>query len=225
MKSHLNRIATPRTWNIDRKARYFIYRPKSSGHPALHGMALGTLFKEYLHLAETAQEVKKLLQQSPVLVDGRSRKDPRFQVGLFDILVLPALQKAFEINFDVKGRLQIQEIPLEKSKHKWVKVVGKTTHKSGKAQLHFHDGKNLLDGEAQIGDTLKLSLPELKITQRLPLQEGVSVFLIGGAHRGDSGTVQQLQREGATYQRKGRTVETAKKYLLVLPQEHPLIQR
>jgi len=40
MKNHLKRIATPRTWVIDRKAETFITRPKPGAHSLYFGMSL-----------------------------------------------------------------------------------------------------------------------------------------------------------------------------------------
>ena len=41
MKNHLKRIASPRTWLINRKSNTFITRPKPGAHSFEHGISLG----------------------------------------------------------------------------------------------------------------------------------------------------------------------------------------
>ena len=37
-------------------------------------------------------------------VDGRVRTDPKFPLGLFDVLSIPKIKKNYRIMIDVKGR-------------------------------------------------------------------------------------------------------------------------
>ena len=53
VKSHLKRIAAPRTWDIDRKTTKFIARPKPGQHTLQLGMPLAVLLKEILKKMKT----------------------------------------------------------------------------------------------------------------------------------------------------------------------------
>ena len=97
MKNHLKRIATPRTWVIDRLSRTFITRPKPGAHSLAQGMPLSVILRDMVKVASTTAEVKKILNNKEVLVDGKRRKDHRLIVGLFDIISIPELKQQFRI--------------------------------------------------------------------------------------------------------------------------------
>ena len=119
MKNHLKRIASPRTWAIDRKNNKFITRPRPGAHSFENGLALGVIIRDHLKLASTMSEVKKTLNNNEVLVDGKRRKDHRYLIGLFDVLKIA--KKSYRIIFDRKGRIIVTEIS-EKDKNIYSKL-------------------------------------------------------------------------------------------------------
>ncbi len=224
MKNHLKRIATPRTWVINRKSNKFIVRPNAGGHAFSEGTALGVILRDMLHVAETMAEVKKLLHSQEVLVDGKRRKEHRFIVGLFDVIAVPALKKQWRVVLDRKARLAVVEIPAAEAAMKVCKVVGKTMLPGGKLQFNLHDGKNLIgEHKANVGDSVVLSLPDLAVKEVLPLKEGVSVFLTRGKHGGDTGLLKEFKGSDAVYTSASSKsdVETAKGYLFVVGAKKP----
>jgi small subunit ribosomal protein S4e len=217
MKNHLKRLASPRTWFVDRKANTFIVRPNPGAHALGNGLPLGVLLRDNLALASTAGEVKKLLNNKEVLVDGKRRKDHRFMVGLFDALSIPELKKHYRMVLDKKGRLGLLEIAAQESMVKLGKVVGKTMMKDGKVQFNLHDGRNIIsDAKAKVGDTFVLTLPKASLSKVLPLKKGARVFLIKGKHAGDVGVLREIKGNEATYSVDDMNIETAKGYLFVV---------
>ena len=217
MKNHLKRIASPRTWIINRKNNKYIMKPNAGAHSLENGLALGLIMRDNLKLAFTMNEVRKILNGKEILVDGKRRKDPRFIVGLFDVVSIPTLKKSFRLIFDKKGRIIVNEINDKESLIKVSKVIGKTILAKGKIQLNLHDGKNILsDANVKVGDSVVLSLPDLKIKEVLPLKEGVTIFLTKGKHGGSVGTHKEIKNNEATYSADGKDVETAKSYLFVV---------
>ena len=165
-------------------------------------------------------EVRKILNNKNILVDGKRRKDPKFIVGLFDVISMPLLKKSFRLIFDKKGRILVKEIPEKESSIKISKIVGKTVLVKNKIQLNLHDGKNILsDGGAKVGDSVVLSLPDLKVKEVLPLKEGATIFLTKGKHGGSVGTLKEIKNNEATYSVDGKDVETARNYLFVIGDE------
>jgi small subunit ribosomal protein S4e len=49
-------------------------------------------------------------KQANLLVDGRIRKDPKFPLGLMDVLSIPRIKKNYRVLIDVKGRFVLNEI-------------------------------------------------------------------------------------------------------------------
>lgn len=232
MKNHLKRIATPRTWPIKRKQSIFVVRPNPGAHSFEDGISLGMVLRDLLKIAFAMSEVKKILNNKNILVDGKRRKDHRFIIGLFDVLSFPDLEKYYRVLLDGKGRIAMKEISVSESKIKVCKVVGKKVLTKNKNQFNFHDGKNVLsDEKAKVGDTIILNLPDLKIKEVLPLEIGSYVFLTKGKHSGQVGKLKLLKNEEAIYTTKSLDegskevdVETAKKYLFVIGKKEPVIK-
>ncbi|MBI2581795.1 30S ribosomal protein S4e [Candidatus Woesearchaeota archaeon] len=217
MKNHLKRIASPKTWFVDRKVNTFIVRPNPGAHSLDNGLPLGVLLRDDLELASTMGEIKKMLNNKEVLVDGIRRKDHSFMVGLFDVLSLPELKKYYRMVLDKKGRLTLKEVSAQESTLKLAKVVGKTMMKGSKVQFNLHDGRNILsDGKANVGDTFVLTLPKASVKKILPLKNGAKIFLTKGKHAGDLGVLKAVKGNEATYSAAGADVETAKAYLFVV---------
>lgn len=222
--SHLKRLASPKTWMICRKGNKFISRPKPGSQLIEFSLPLGVLLRDFLKCAHTMREAKKLLNNNPVLVDGKRRKDHRLPVGLFDILSFPSLQKKYRILLDRKGRLALKEMDPKESDLKPCKVVKKTVLPQNKIQLNLLDGKNILaDKKCNTGDTVVITLPDQKITETLELKKDAFVFLIKGKHAGDSGILQEIKNEQAVYQKGKQNIKTLKDYLFVLGDKKPVI--
>ncbi len=217
MKNHLKRIAAPKTWHLNRGLHIYAARPNPGTHTLEMGLALGTVLRDHLHLAETMGEIKKLLNAKQVLVDGVQRKDYRFMVGLFDVVSVVDHKKHYRVVLDAKCRLQVKEIPASESVLKVSRVTGKTVLKSGKIQYHLYDGKNVIGSiTAKVGDSVIVDLPGSKIKKVLPLKEGMSIFLIKGKHGGDTGVLKQLKGTQAIYTKGTEEIETAKEYVFVV---------
>src|SRR3989344_940910 len=107
VKQHLKRMSAPRRWPITRKSNTFITRPNPGAHPLEFGMSLGTFFTEMLKLAKTTGEVKKILLNKDVLVDGKRRKDYRFIVGFMDVINIPELKKIYRVVIDDHSRIKV----------------------------------------------------------------------------------------------------------------------
>jgi small subunit ribosomal protein S4e len=219
-KNHLKRISSPRTWILDRKSTTFTVRPNAGGHSFENGLPLGIVIRDMLGLAKSMTEVKKILNNNEILVDGKRRKDHRFIVGLFDVLKFSLLNKSYRLTFDKKGRIVLIEIDDKESNTKVCKIVGKSLVKKGKIQYHLHDGKSILsEVQAKVGDTLLISLPTLEIKSSLPFQEGVTIFLTKGRYAGDVGQLESVRGDEVIYIRDGKKIETSKNYAFVVGKE------
>ena len=217
MKNHLKRIATPRTWVINRAKNTFIVRPNPGAHSLEMGLPLGIILRDKLHLASTMNEVKKILNNNHIMVDGKRRKDHRFTLGLFDILSIPTLKKNYVTALDSKGNIVVREITESEAGMKIVKIVGKTILPKGIVQYNLHDGKNIVsDTKAKVGDCFMLSLPKLEIKETFPLKEGMTVLLTSGKHAGSIGSLKELKGTEATYLVDDKEVATVRRHLFVI---------
>lgn len=225
MKSHLKRLATPKTWKINRKEKVFIVRPNPGAHSFERGLPLNVVLKELLKLVKTTREVKKVLKNNLVLVDGKRRENHHFLTGLFDVLSIPELKRSYRMLLNKRGKLQVKEISPEEGGFKPCKVVGKKVLTKGKTQLNLHDGKNIIckEQKVKVGDTLVLTLPQLEIKEILPLKAGANVFLIKGKHIGEVGILKEIKGREAVYLADNEEIETARDYLFVVGDKKPVI--
>ena len=184
--SHLKRLAMPRSWPLPRKTTIWVTRPSPGGHSPERCMPVNLIVRDVLGRAQSAREVRFIVHNELIKVDGRVCKDTRRGVGLMDVLSLG--DEHFRCMLDANGRLRYVKISAEEAAWKLVRIEGKTTIKGGKTQLNFHDGRNMIVDDAttySTGDSIKISLPDQEIIEHIAFVEGVRCYLIGGTHVGE----------------------------------------
>ena len=224
-KNHIMRLAAPKTWPIKKRGSTFITKQNPGPHSLELSMPLNILLKEVLGIAKNTREAKKLLSSNEVAVDCRQRRDVRFPVGIFDTLQLSKANEYFRVSLSKKGKISLARIKKEESSVKPAKIICKKMIK-GKVQLNLYDGKNVLvsGNSYKVGDTLLVSLPEHKIVKHLKLDKKSTIFLIGGKHIGEIGTVEDIIQNKIIYtDSQGTLVETSKKYAFVVGDTKPLV--
>ena len=150
-------------------------------------MPVNLIVRDVLGRAQSAREVRFIVHNELIKVDGRVCKDTRRGVGLMDVLSLG--DEHFRCMLDANGRLRYVKISAEEAAWKLVRIEGKTTIKGGKTQLNFHDGRNMIVDEAKefsTGDSLKISLPDQTVLEHIAFVEDVRCYLIGGTHVGET---------------------------------------
>ena len=221
---HLSRLAMPNTWKIKKKGIKWITKPLAGPHPLESGMPINLILKEILGYAKTSREVKKILNNQDILIDGKRRKEPRFIVGLMDVLSIPNIKTSFRILLDKKGHIFLKKIDEKESSLKLCKVVGKKPIKK-KIQLNLFDGKNILidKDDYKVGDSILIELPSQKIINHLKLEKNCSIYMTAGKKVGSVGVLQEIQKDKIVYKTEGKDNITLKKYAFVVGKEKPVI--
>jgi small subunit ribosomal protein S4e len=193
---HMKRYAAPRTWAIGRKELVWAPKPSPGTHKEESALPLVIALRDILKIGQTASEIKKILSERSVLVDGTPRLDHRFPVGIMDVISIPKIGKSFRVMLNPRGQLVLR--PIEQTEVGWklTRIMDKTTVKGGKTQLNLHDGRNILveKDEFKTGDVIKISLPEQKILGRMELSEDSLALLTGGAHIGTICRIKKIER-------------------------------
>jgi small subunit ribosomal protein S4e len=188
MGDHLKRLNAPDSWHIARKTTKFITKTAAGPHNA-NAMPIAVWLRDHMSLALNMKEVKQILGQNDVIINGRPCRDPKMGIGIFDIIALPKIGKYYRILRDKNGRHVSIEIDAEAAKTRLCKVKNKTVITGGKVQLNMRDGANLLaDNTYKAGDSIVLSLePEtrFKIVDHFPFAVGNMAMVIGGRHSGN----------------------------------------
>ena len=211
------------------KKETFIIRPCPGPHPLNRCMPLQVVVRDVLGLAETASEARQILNAGKVMVDKKVRKNPKFPVGLMDIIETSDAGKHYRVNVNAKG-IFIEEIKAGEAGEKLCMITGKKTLKGGKEQLNLHDGRSMLlpgkegkDGSKyKVHDSVVISLPKQEIVRHYRMEKGSHVFIFSGNNMGIRGTIVEDKRrksmtEKSTVKIKsdGKEIETLLDYVFV----------
>jgi small subunit ribosomal protein S4e len=180
-------ISMPKVVNTSRKETAWTVTTKSGPHTKETSIALGTVVRNYTGIVSTMKDAKKILNSSDVRVNGVVRKEHQFPVGLFDVISLVKQKLFFRMVFDTKGRLVLKAIDAE-AKSKLSKVTNKVMTSKG-IQITTDDSRTFLGTKANVGDSVKLALPEGKITEVVAFSEGALAYVTKGAHSSETAKI------------------------------------
>ena len=160
----------PKVVNTSRKETAWTVTPKPGPHTKETSVALGIVIRNYTGIVKTMKEVKKILANNEVKVNGVVRKSHQFPVGLFDVVSIPKQKLFYRMVFDEKGRLVLATVENE-PKTKISKVTKKVMTKKG-VQVTTNDSRTFIGVKANVGDSLQITLPEGKVSEVIEFKEG-----------------------------------------------------
>lgn len=227
-KRHLKRMNAPKTWPIARKGIKWIVRPQS-GHLLQHSMPLAIMLREMLKLAKTAKESRTILNQKLVNVNGKPRKDPKYGVGLMDVIEVPSLKLRFRVLLNRQGKLAIHAIDEKEASLVPRKITGKRLLKGKKMQFSFSDGYSFVSDskDYKVGDTIVFDSGKAK--EHLKFEKGAVVYLVSGKQIAMHGKVEEVksfagaQPDNLILNIGGKSYETRKEHAMVIGKEKPVV--
>ncbi len=227
VKNHLSRLTAPTSWGIKRKGIKFVTRPAAGAHSLRESIPLSVVTTDILKFGRTRKEVKKILNEGKILVNGKIRKDLHFAIGLMDVISIPSLNESYRVFYDIKGKFKLLKISDEEKNLGVVRVENKTLLKGGKIQVNNTNGSNIIIEKCDYknGDTLFISLTDGKVKEHLPLKKGAKIYLIGGTKRGVVGTLEDTKEKNIIVKTKEGSFETAKRYAFVIGKLHTLEEK
>jgi len=193
---HNTRNEMPNNWPIARKGtKYF----STSSHANRKGIPIAIALRDILKVVNTMKEVRYLLLNKEVMVNGRTRKEEKFPINLFDILTIEKLNKNYELVIDGK-KVKFKEISAKDATKRTVKIIGKVLIAKDKVQINLADGSNHITKEQfAVGDSVVVSLKENKIEKVIALKDGSRIFVISGKHSGKHGKVVESKKGKREY--------------------------
>ena len=204
-KNHTKRFNTPKYIQINKKERTFFYNLRPGPHPKHFSLPLGHILRDILKVTKTGTEARKVIKLGMILVDGKIRKDPRFPVGLMDVLEIPSMGKYFRILPKMKRGLFPLEIQEKDKDFKLCRIKNKTSLRGGgNVQLNLHDGRNIIiplkdpkkpkEDKYKTMGVLKIKIPSQEILDYYPLQENSPVLVVSGKNLGMNGIVTKIEK-------------------------------
>jgi len=221
--AHMKRYSIPRFWSVPKKDDVFVVRPGAGPHGKRECIPIQVLLREILGYAQTAKEARDILNTGGVLVDKRVRKDPKYPVGLMDVLEIPDINAHFRIVVDRHG-LSAKKIGKDDAHVKLCRITGKRNIRGGETQISLHDGRNLRikKNAYRVGDSLMISLPNQDVVKHFKLEKGARGTIIAGKNIGATGKIKDfvvkknmLEKPTVTIESDKKEINTLTAYILV----------
>ena len=194
-RNRLKRLAAPRSWDISRKGARFVYKPRPGTHPIASSYPLGVVIRDLAGMAERGKELKLVMKDGKVLVDGTARLSPTFPVGLFNVVSVPVEGVSFRLVPSPKG-LVLARVQKDEVERKLCSIHTKTKIRGGHIQYGLHDGRSILDDGLNLapGDAVLLEVPSQKVLGQVKLQKGSVGLVLTGDRAGQLGKIKDVKK-------------------------------
>lgn len=205
---HQTRQQTTKRLPIKRKGTKYVVRALS--HPD-ESVPVLIAVRDMLGLAKTKKEVKKMITQKLLKLNGRDVRDYRESIKLFNVF---HAGKDYILKLSPVRKFFLEET--KDSKERLCKVIGKKILGKNEIQLNLHDGTNILaDKSINIGDSLYLDISN-KIRKHLSLEKGREAFIFSGKYSGQSGKIENVSEK--------QVLIKLKKGSAILPLDNLIVQ-
>ncbi|MDO8508422.1 MAG: hypothetical protein Q7S27_01930 [Nanoarchaeota archaeon] len=205
---HLKRQETTTKLPIPRKGTKYVARALSHLN---NSVPVVIAVRDMLKMARTTADVKKMIHQKLLKINGRNVRDHRESIKLFNLF---EADKHYILSLLPTGKFSLEHAKEKDSR--LCKVINKTLVKNNSIQLNFHDGSNILSKTPiSVGDSLYLDLSS-KIKKHLPLEKGKEVMIIKGKYLGLKGKVESLENNKITIKINDRSTTISKQQVVAI---------
>jgi small subunit ribosomal protein S4e len=235
MSHHLKRLTTPNSWRVAKKTNTFITKTAPGPHNA-SAMPMAVWLRDHMGIARTMKEIKKILTDRAIIVNGKVCTDPKLGIGVFDIISIPKMEKQYRILLNKNGDFVSIPISEEAAQTRLCKIRNKTIITGGGIQLNLLYGANVLTDSQQYRpkDSIVLSMGEadfFTVTDHFPFAVGNMAMVIGGRHSGKVGRIVEIwEVPGSTPNRviledtEGKDrFDTIEEYVFMVGREEPAV--
>lgn len=154
-----------------------------------------------LKYALTYTEVKKIVNQRLIKVDGKVRTDKTYPCGFMDVITIEKTGENFRLIYDVKGRFAVHRISAEEAKYKLCKVKKGIVGLKGVPHLVTHDGRTIRypDPLVKVNDTVQVDIASGKIKEFIKFDSGNVCMITGGRNLGRVGLITHRERHPGSF--------------------------
>jgi len=191
--AHINRQNIGKTWPIPRKGTKYL---ALATHNHNQSIPLIIVMREVLGMVRTKKELKKVLNEKQILINGKEIREVNYPVGLFDVISLKS-GKNYRANLSNKKKIIFEELKGKDWEVKVLKIIGKKLLNKNKVQLNLMDGRNILcEEKVSVGDSIIYNFKSGKIVGVVKMEKGKTGFIIEGKHAGHKGKVDSIIERG-----------------------------
>lgn len=186
---HINRKNIGNFWPIPRKGTKYI---AVSSHNKKNSIPLSIVVRDILKLVKNVRELKKILNEKKIKINGKIIRDVRYPVGLFDLISIH--EENYKCNFNGK------KFFFEKTENvntKVIKVIGKKNLGKNKIQINLMDGRNIFNNEkVSVNDSILYDFKLNKVLKVIKMEKGRTGFVVKGKHSGIKGKILEILKVG-----------------------------
>ncbi|KAI9501697.1 ribosomal family S4e-domain-containing protein [Coemansia spiralis] len=195
-KKHMKRLNAPKHWMLDKLTGTYAPKPSSGPHKQRECLPLLIFLRNRLKYAFNGREVRSILMQRLVKVDGKVRTDSTYPAGFLDVISIDKTDEHFRLIYDTKGRFTVHRISEEESKFKLGKVRRCQLGAGGIPFVVTHDGRTIRypDPLIKVNDSVKIDLETGKIVDFIKFEVGNIAMVTGGRNMGRVGVITHRER-------------------------------
>ncbi|MEM2203979.1 MAG: 30S ribosomal protein S4e [Sulfolobales archaeon] len=201
---HLKRLAAPWFYPILRKEYKWVVKSSPGPHSLETSVPLILVLRDMLKIALTSREAIKIINEGAIKIDGVIRKNYKFPVGFMDVVEITRTGEIYRVIPYPTVYMKLHPIERQEAGIKPLRIENKTTVKGGHIQLNLYGGYNVLvrvsdprkadEDLYNTMDTVVITIPEKKIVEHIPFEEGSLAIIIGGKNVGRVGRVVKITK-------------------------------
>jgi len=159
------------------------------------------MLRERLKYALTYREVKMIVLQRLIKVDGKLRIDSFYPAGFMDVVQIEKTNENFRLLWDTRGRFALHRITKEEATYKLCRVTKLALGDKGIQYARTHDGRTLRypDPEVKANDTIRIELPSGKQLDYVKFEVGNLAMINGGNNIGRVGTIVSREKNPGSH--------------------------
>jgi len=167
--------------------------------------------RDILGLAKTAREVKHMIKQEMLKLNGRKVLDFKESIKLLNVF---EADKTYILSLTPTKKFTFEET--KDNKDRIVKVINKRLVGKGILQLNLHDGSNVQTKEdVKVNDSLSLDFSG-KIKKVIPLEKGKDVIVFAGKYLGHQGKINSVSENSVSIKFKDKEDATLDKSQVIV---------
>eukprot|EP01068_Selenidium_serpulae_P004849 Selendium_serpulae@DN3779_c0_g1_i1.p1 len=201
-RKHLKRVAAPHHWMLAKLGGVFAPRPTNGPHSLRECLPLAVLLRNRLKYALTYKEVKMIAKKRIVKIDGKTRTDVKFPVGVMDVISLDKSNENFRLLLDTKGRFKAHKIRKEEAEFKLCRVQKIRVGERKVPYAVTNDGRTVrfIHPDVKANDTIRLNLKTGKVLDWIKFTEGSLVMITGGKNIGRIGKITKREQHMGSFE-------------------------
>ncbi|RMJ27019.1 40s ribosomal protein S4 [Aspergillus sp. HF37] len=196
LKKHQKRLSAPSHWMLDKMSGAYAPKASAGPHKLRDCLPLIVFIRNRLKYALNGREVKSIMMQRLIKVDGKVRTDVTYPTGFMDVISVEKTGENFRLIYDTKGRFTVHRIQAEEAEYKLCRVKRVQLGKGGIPFLVTHDARTIRypDPAIRVNDTVKVDIATGKITDYVRFDTGAVAMATGGRNMGRVGVITHRER-------------------------------